>query len=107
MNMAYEVDRALSFEEDLNAAASYLIEELGSPQSASSLFDEVEHAIEVLEEMPFIHAVSKRLNLREWAYREYPVKNYVIIYRVEGDKVYFLRLFHQTQLYERFVSDWS
>ena len=52
---------------------------------------------------PFIHALSRKPHLRGSDCREHPVENYVVVYRVEGEEVLFLRLFHQRQLYDRAV----
>ena len=53
---------------------------------------------------PAIKAVSKKPELRRLGYREYFGENYVIVYRVQEDAVYLLRLFHQSQDYERDLS---
>lgn len=107
MSMAYSVGRTLAFEEDLRSTVSYLIEQLGSSQAASKLFDEVERAIDILGETPFVCAPSRKPCLRGRGYREYLLDDYVIVYKVEGNEVWLLRLFHQKQLYERFVMDWG
>lgn len=68
---------------------------------------EVDRAKALLVEQPFIHAVSKKLHLSDRAYREHFVLNYVIVYQIGDDEVLFLRFFHQSQLYERFVMEWE
>ena len=101
--MGYNVERTDAFEADLDATTRYLIGQLCSVQAAVSLYDAIEEAIVALGETPFIHALSRKPSLHEAACREHPVKNYVIVYRVVGDEVVFLRLFHQTQLYDRLI----
>lgn len=101
--MGYSVNRTEAFEADLESAAFYLTAQLHSPQAARALFDAIEKAIGILGEVPFIHALSRKPHLRESGCREHPVESYVVVYRVEGDEVVFLRLFHQRQLYDRAV----
>ena len=68
---------------------------------------EVDRAKALLAAQPFIHAASKKLRLGGFAYREHFVKGYVIVYRIAGEEVLFLRFFHQARLYERFVMEWN
>ena len=105
--MAFEVHTTAAFEEDVEATLAYLSGSLGSPAAAESLMEAIDQAELLLRDQPFIHAVSGKSGCAEHAYRTHCVKNYVIVYKVEGDEVWLLRLFHQTQLYERFVMDWS
>ena len=105
--MAYTVDRTQAFEDDFDESLDYLANELKSPQAAMTLIDEVEYALHVLEKSPFLYAVSRKPFLSAYGYREYHVKKYVMVYRVDDNVVSLLRFFHQTQLYERFVMDWE
>ena len=105
--MTYQTIKTAAFEEDLDEALSYLVSVLHTPKAATNLIKEIQHASTTLETMPFIRAVSRRAPLRYHEYREYPVAGYVIVYRVQGKTVYFLRLFHQSQHYERFVMSWN
>lgn len=68
---------------------------------------EVDSAKTLLVAQPFIHAESNKSRLGDLAYREHFIKGYVIVYRVAGEEVLFLRFFHQSQLYERFVMEWE
>lgn len=68
---------------------------------------EVDRAKALLAAQPFIHAASKKPRLGGFAYREHFVKGYVIVYRIAGEEILFLRFFHQARLYERFVMEWN
>ena len=105
--MAYSVNRTQGFESDLDDALAYLAGELKSPQAALSLIDEMENAIAFLGSQPYSHAVSRKPRFAERSYREHFVKGYVIVYRIIGEEVLFLRFFHQGQMYERFVMEWN
>ena len=92
-----------AFEDDLVNTLRYLSERLASPRAAENLMHKVDVAEELLICQPFLHAVSRKPNLHSYDCRECLVDNYVIVYRVVGDEVVFLRLFHQTQLYDRLI----
>lgn len=99
-SMVYAVNKTESFENDYDGALKYLVEVLKSPQAALSLLGEVDNAIGLLSENPFVHAVSSKPTLHARNAREHFVRNCVIVYRIEGDQALFVRMFHQTQLYE-------
>lgn len=105
--MAYTINKSSSFEYDYDGILSYLVDDLKSPRSALSLINEMDKAIEFLETTPYANSVSIRPALAKNGYREMPVKNYVVVYRVRGRMVYLVRMFHQTQRYERFVMEWD
>ena len=105
--MAYTVNRTQAFEDDFDESLDYLVNELKSLQAAMTLIDEVEYALSALERSPFLFVISRKPFLGAYGYREYHVKKYVMVYRVDNNVVSLLRFFHQTQLYERFVMDWK
>ena len=72
--------------------------DLHSPASALKLARGVRNAAETLSTFPNIGALSSNPNLLHADYREYLVESYIIVYRVEGQQVLLLRLFHQSQL---------
>lgn len=98
--MTYEIEESYAFECDVDDVLTYLIDQLKAPRAASQLLDELKNAFECLQENPFLHAVSRRPILHMYGCREYLVKNYVIVYKVEGSLVSLLGFYHQRQLYE-------
>ena len=105
--MGYSIRITEAFEDDLLSALSYLIEARGANGAAKRLMREVDEAKTLLVAQPFMHAFSKKPRLGDFGYREHFLSKHVIVYRVEGDEVLLLRLFHQAQLYERFVMEWG
>lgn len=101
--MAFRVRITEGFEADLFDTLTYLSENLSAPMAAQRFMQGVDAAEALLVCQPFIHALSRKPHLRGSGCREHPVESYVVVYRVEGDEVVFLRLFHQRQLYDRAV----
>lgn len=103
----YRVRATSVFEEDLGDAIAYQREVLCAPAAAQRLVDAVDEAKLLLESMPYAHAVSARWGDAERGYREHRVRGYVIVYCVNGEEIVLLRMFHQTQRYERLPPEWS
>jgi plasmid stabilization system protein ParE len=98
--MAYKAIATRAFERDLNRILSYYS---ALPNAADELTVELEKAISVLIEMPELNAPMRFVSDSGRKYRRHLVKRYLVVYRVEGDVVYFARLFHQSQDYERYL----
>ena len=98
--MAYEVIPTESFEREYDSIIRYHLEVLKAPQAASKLIDELDKAYVKLSDNPLLNAVSRKPVLEEFELREQLVRNYVIVYRVDGDLVYLEHMFHQTQDFE-------
>ena len=62
--------------------------------------DEVGHVAEVVEHTPFVRTISSKPHLAKRELREYFILGHVIVYQVIGDQVVFVRMFHQSQLYD-------
>lgn len=77
------------------------------PQAAANFIADVDAAKEILEEALYINGLSLRYGLGEAGVREHLVRNYSIVYRVDGARVVLLRLLHQSQLADRLVIDWE
>lgn len=104
--MAYSVYVSKAFEDDLFDIVAYL-ESHASGGVVEGVLRAVDKAKAALAVHPFMHAISRKPSLSDRGYRECFVLSYVIVYRVEENKVLFLRLFHQAQLYERLVMEWG
>ncbi|RNL48923.1 type II toxin-antitoxin system RelE/ParE family toxin [Paraeggerthella hongkongensis] len=107
MNTDFSICVTDAFDDDLRDVLSYLMVDCGSPNAAERMVRAVDRAKELLTCSPFMNAVSSRPRWLGRSYREHYVLKYVIVYRIDGEVVWFLRLFHQTQLYERFVTEWA
>ena len=98
--MAYKLVPSDQFRADLVSLAGYISENLGAPQAAKRIVDDIVDATKRIAATPSIKAISKKPKLRQLRYREYYIDNYAIVYRVHEDAAYLLRLFHQSQNYE-------
>lgn len=71
------------------------------------MLNAVGRAAEILERTPYINAVSQEISKEGLDYRKCLVLGYIIVYKVTRDEVIFLRMFHQSQDYERHVIEWD
>ena len=106
-HMGFDVSVTDAFEGDLREIPSYLIEEKGSVSAARNVMNAIDEAKELISACPYINAISKKARFSGRPYREHFIRGYVIVYKVVGNDILFLRLFHQAQLYERFVMEWE
>lgn len=95
--MGYKIAATKTFSREYEDVLNYLIDVLGSKQSAKSLVDALENVESVLSEQPEINAISRKSALFEHDLREHFVKGYVLVYRIDDDTVYLEHLFHQSQ----------
>lgn len=105
--MAYAIHESESYRADVEGAVDYLVSVLHSPKAAIDLLDALEHVYEELQNMPSLYAVSRKPELARKNCRERLVGGYAVVYRLDGEEVFLLRLFHQSQLIERAVVDWD
>ncbi len=101
--MAYDVVFTTTFEYDYRGILVYLVDVLNTPVAAGSLLEEIDQMILNLESTPELFAISRKKSLALYSYREYPVKNYVAIYRIENNQVFLIHMFHASQNYEAYV----
>ena len=83
----YQLQYLPTFYEDLEKTAQYLITQIGSPQAAAALIDDVESAI--LERLPFAESfeVYPSAKQREYPYYTIYVKNYIVFYVVIDHRI--------------------
>ncbi|MBQ9022021.1 MAG: type II toxin-antitoxin system RelE/ParE family toxin [Eggerthellaceae bacterium] len=98
--MGYSLVVAPEFEDDLDAIVDYHVNQLHAPKAAKTLLDELDMAIELVQQIPTINAVSQKPLLRELGYREQQVRKYVFLYRFDSETVFVMRMFHLTQDFE-------
>ena len=93
-------DRA---EELLDGLMNYLLYKLKNQQAAIHLLDNIERIYDRLEENPFQFPLSMDTYLLHKGYREavLPDMNYVLIFKIEGNNVYVLGVFHQLEQYRK------
>lgn len=93
-------DRA---EKLLDGLVNYLLYKLKNQQAAIHLLDNIERIYDRLEENPFQFPLSMDTYLLHKGYREavLPDMNYVLIFKIEGNNVYVLGVFHQLEQYRK------
>ncbi len=86
---------------DLFNILRYIAQELENPQAATELADKIEKCYLDLQSMPGAHALCADPLLRLKGYRKYPIRNYLVIFRVVEDcsEVRVVHIFHETQNY--------
>ncbi len=68
---------------ELEEAVLYIANELSAPDAALSLLDEIDHAVQKLQEMPYRHAIYPSLYALKNEVRFFPIKNYNVFYIVD------------------------
>ena len=101
--MVYSAVFYSEFDDDLDAIIGYHVKQLAAPKAARTLLDDLDNAIDLIQRFPTVNAVSSKPLLAELGYREQFVRNYVVLYRFDGETVYVARMFHLTQDYECLV----
>lgn len=81
----------------------YLDTVLGSPDAARSFMDEFDYQLGLVCDMPELYGLSRMKELAVLGYRAMLVKNYVALYKVEGDAVVIAHIFHQSQDYAKLI----
>ncbi len=99
--MAYKLfitDRA---DELIDSCVSYHINKLKSPKAAKHLLDGISEVYDRLEENPFQFGNSRDNYLKARGYREalIPEMQYKLIFRIDGQIVYIVGLFHDSEDY--------
>jgi toxin ParE1/3/4 len=77
-------------EQDLDEIWSYVAED-ASLTTADRLIDDIVHRFELLAEQPGIGRIRPEFGI---GMRSFPVENYVVYYRREGDDVLIARILH-------------
>jgi len=97
----YRIDITEPAEQDIQAAAKYISEELKNPMAADRLLNDVGEAVCSLEEMPFRYALVDNATLARLGFRFFPIRNYLVFYVVREET--------KTVVIERFLygkRDW-
>lgn len=90
-------------EELLDRIVSYILYQLKNNQAAIHLLDEIEKIYVRLTENPYQFAKCQDNYLKMKNYYEavVPDMRYLVIYRIDDDKVYILGIFHELENYSK------
>ncbi len=94
--MAYKVVITESFENDLDLVTAYLSQTLQNPAAAGKLLKKAEETVRLIAEHPFMFSLFSDEELEQKRYRNAPVGNYQLFYRVDesAKTVYILRFLY-------------
>jgi addiction module RelE/StbE family toxin len=81
--MEYKLDITDSAHKDLDDIVTYIAETLYALEAAAHFVEAVEKCYDNLKAHPFMYAVADMPELAEKGYRRAPVKNYLILYKVD------------------------
>lgn len=90
---------------DLDKITSYIAVNLANPKAATEFLDRVEECYGHLKNNPLMYAKCKDKPLDKECYRKIPIKNYVLVYKVNEDTkiVNILRFFYGAQDYIKLI----
>lgn len=99
--MVYKVVSTDEMDVLLDKCVMYLLKKFKSEQAASHLLDGVSEVYDNLENNPLIYRISEDPFMKELNYREakVPEMDYLIIYKIVGNTVYLLGIFHSLENY--------
>ncbi|MBR3045212.1 MAG: type II toxin-antitoxin system RelE/ParE family toxin [Oscillospiraceae bacterium] len=97
--MAYKIQITDSFENDLNIVTAYISQVLQNPDAAAHLVDEAEKTVGLIANYPGMFSLYPDEEIAEKGYRNAPVANYDLFYRIDedNDTVYILRFLYAGQ----------
>ena len=100
--MGYRPVVAQSFADDLSEIIGFY-QRVGMSHGIAKLQKDLTEAQELLCQMPYINASLPVNTGGSVEYRRHLVGRYAMVYRVQGDSVVFLHLYHQSQNYEKYI----
>ena len=101
--MSYELLITHEAELQFEDALSYMLYKLKNRQAASHFVDEIEKIYDRLEENPFQFPESRDVYLHRMGFRQATLSQmrYIVIYRIEEDRIYIEGIFHDLENYSR------
>ncbi len=99
----YKVVYLPTARQQLEDAVMYIAVELGAPDAALALADEVDEAVRKLREMPYCFPIYHTMFAVKHEIRFFPVKNYHVYYVVDENTktVEIWRVLHRLQKQDR------
>ena len=92
--MSFQIKETSLFSRDFRRALQYIAGELGNPQAAESLLNELDQIKEQLALFPYSSELYYTDRPIRDELRKVPVKGYVLYYTVKDDTVEIRRLIH-------------
>ena len=101
--MAFSVQVAEEAYVGLENAVAYIARILCEPSAATKLLDSFDDFIDTVAAFPEMHPLCAEDRLASQGIRKALVEGYVALYMIEGETVYVIGFFHQTQDYAKLV----
>lgn len=101
--MTYKLEVSDEAHEDIDNTVEYMIQNLENPSAASSFLDDVQQSYLRLKDNPYMFSMCQDLRLQEMGYRKVVIKHYLVLFRVEGNVVYVVRVIYGGRNYVNFV----
>ncbi len=96
MTKKYQINLTQQAQKDLEVAFYYIADD--SIRNAESFIRQLEQKIYSLERLPEHNSLIPENPFFDTDYRHLIHKKYRVIYRIEGDSVFILRIFHGAKL---------
>lgn len=99
--MAYKLEIPGHTERQIDKCVSYIVNVLKNPSAARAVLEDIEHAYDQLEEMAESFALCEDPYLCSKGYRKLVLekRDYLFIYRADGETVYLAGFFHILENY--------
>jgi len=94
----YNVSITQNAQQDLEQIYYYIAE--NNPKNAADFIVELEKKVDLLSLFPQRHPLIRENEFYGTEYRHLIYKDYRVIYRIAGDSVYILRVFHGSKLFD-------
>lgn len=101
----YKINVSELAHQDLDQIVSYIAINLASPDAATNFLDKVEECYGYLKDNPLMYAKCQNRRLEKEDYRKIPIKNYIIVYKIneKTKTVNILRFFYGAQDYLKLI----
>ena len=90
----YETEYSKEAKQDLIEIKRYIKDTLKQPETAQNLVSRIRRKIDMLEDNPKIYAIIDLDITKKLEIRKLVIDNYIVFYRVEGDKIQIVRIMY-------------
>jgi plasmid stabilization system protein ParE len=90
----YKLNFGKIFKEDVKSSVNYIKNTLQAPIAAERLKTEIKKAYKILKDTPFMYPVAPNDYLASYGFRFTMVKNYMMFYIVEENRINIVRFLY-------------
>ena len=88
---------------DLDEIYDYIAVELANPASAAEIVTDILDAADGLASFPAIGGIVRNVPFLTCEYRFLPVRNYILFYRLAGERIFVDRILYKKRDYARLL----